>query len=213
MRKSFARSTAFGAAVVALLLSITSSLPSLADERQSSAQVAMAVPLTGVVHSEQQIGNKNFVISKTLVHASPEKVFDIVTDYPDAVRYFSNLTSCEVLSEKNGVKNVHFGAKAAGLMKLDYVLAIDESKPGRIEWTRVKGSFKANEGYWDFTPVDGGRSTLVTYAKYVDPGFFAPRMFVNKALRDTAENIFRDLKHTAEPPQVAENSFAKKVIK
>ena len=207
------RSTAIGAAVVALLLSSSLTAPSFAEAQMNPKSVAMAVPLTGVIHQQQAIGKKDFIISKTVVHASPQKVFEVVTDYANAVRYFSNLTSCEVLSEKNGVKHVHFNAKATGLLKLDYVLAIDQSKPNRIEWTRVKGSLKANEGYWDLAPVDGGRSTLVTYAKHVDPGFFTPKMFVHKTLKDTAENIFRDLKRNVEPPQVAVDSSLKKVVK
>lgn len=212
MRKSFARSTAFGAAVVAIFLSSSLSVPCLAQS-SGSKSIAMAAPLTRVVHSEQEMGNKDFIISKTIVHASPEKVFEIVTDYPNAVKYFSNLTACDVLSEKNGVKQVHFNAKASGLMKLDYVLSIDQSKPNRIEWKHVKGSFKANEGYWDLAPVDGGKATLVTYAKHVNPGFFAPKIFVHKTLRDTAENIFRDLKRNSEAPQVAEIPSLKKVVK
>jgi len=212
MRKYFARSTAFGAAVFTLVLSSSLTVPAF-SEALSSKSVAMTAPLTGVVHSEQEIGNKDFIISKTLVHASPEKVFEVVTDYPNAVKYFTNLTDCQVLSEKNGVKNVRFSAKATGLMKLDYVLAIDQSKPGRIEWKRIKGSFKANEGYWDLAPIEGGKSTLVTYAKHVDPGFFAPKIFVHKTLRDTADNIFRDLKRGVEAPQVAVDSNLKKVVK
>lgn len=208
MRKSFARSTAIGAAVFTFLLSSNLTVPAFA-EAISSKSVATTAPLHGVVHSQQEIGQKDFIISKAIIHATPEKVFEIVTDYPNAVRYFSNLTSCHVLSEKNGVKHVRFNAKASGLMKLDYVLAIDQSKAGRIEWKRVKGSFKANEGYWDLAPVDNGRSTLVTYAKHVDPGFFAPKMFVHKTLRDTADNIFRDLKRTVESPQVAVDSNLK----
>jgi uncharacterized membrane protein len=203
------RSTAVGAAVVALLLSSGITTPSFAEAQISQKPVGMAVPLSGVIHHEQEIGKKDFIVSKTLIHATPQKLFEIVTDYPNAVRYFTNLTACEVLSEKDGVKQVHFGAKANGLMKLDYVLSIDQSKANRIEWTRVKGAFKANEGYWDLTPVDGGRSTLVTYAKHVDPGFFTPKMFVHKTLKDTAENIFRDLKKNAEPPQVAVDSYSK----
>ncbi|MCC7528030.1 MAG: SRPBCC family protein [Candidatus Melainabacteria bacterium] len=179
----------------------------------STKSALMSTPLNGVIHAEQAIGKKDFVVSKTLVHATPEKVFEVVTDYLNAVRYFTNLTGCQVLSENNGVKHVRFSAKATGIMKLDYVLAIDESKPLRVEWTRIKGSFKANEGYWDLTPIDGGKSTLVTYAKHVDPGFFAPKMFVHKTLRDTAENIFRDLKRHVESPRIAVDSHSKKIVK
>lgn len=211
--RAWTRSTAFGAAVVALLLSSSLTVPCFAETSLYPKSVASAVPLNEIVHSEQAIGNKDFVISKGLVQASPDKVFDIVTDYTNAVKYFSNLTSCQVLQEKNDVKHVRFGAKATGIMKLDYVLAIDQSKPGHIEWKRVKGSFKANEGYWDFTPVDGGKSTLVTYAKHVEPGFFAPKMFIHKTLKDTAENIFRDLRRSAEAPQVAVDSNLKKIVK
>jgi uncharacterized membrane protein len=206
------RSTAIGAAVFTFLLASNPTVPAFA-EATGSKSVVVSTPLTGVIHTDQEIGKKDFVVSKTLVHAAPEKVFEVVTDYFNAVRYFTNLTACQVLSEKNSIKHVRFNAKATGLMKLDYVLAIDQSKPLRIEWTRVKGSFKANEGYWDLAPVDSGRSTLVTYAKHVDPGFFAPKMFVHKTLRDTAENIFRDLKRNVEPPQVAVDSTSKKIVK
>lgn len=212
MRKSLARSTAFGAAVVVSLLSFSAGVPVFAESNLTPKQIAMAVPLNGVVHNEQDVGNKTFVVSKTVIHASPEKLFEMITDYSNAVKYFTNLTDCEVLSEKNGVKNVRFHAKATGIMKLDYVLAIDQSKPGRIEWTNVKGSFKANEGYWQFSPVDNGKATLVTYAKHVQPGFFAPKFFVHKTLKDTAENIFRDLRRHAEAPRVAQDP-ALKVVK
>lgn len=203
------RSTVIGAAVLALLSSSCLTAPSFAEAQNSQKSVAVIASLNGVIHHEQAIGKKDFIVSKTLIHATPQRIFDIVTDYPNAVRYFTNLTACEVLSEKDGVKQVRFGAKANGLMKLDYVLSIDQSKANRIEWTRVKGAFKANEGYWDLTPVDGGKSTLVTYAKHVEPGFFTPKMFVHKTLKDTAENIFRDLKRYAEPPRVAVDSYAK----
>ncbi|MBA3855725.1 MAG: hypothetical protein C0507_02335 [Cyanobacteria bacterium PR.3.49] len=214
MRKSLARSTAFGAAVIVSLLSFSAGAPVFAETAQanfSTKHIAMAVPLNGVVHAEQDMGRKTFVVSKTVIHATPEKLFEIITDYTNAVKYFTNLTDCQVLSEKNGVKNVRFHAKASGIMKLDYVLAIDQSKPGRIEWTHVKGSFKANEGYWQFSPVDNGKSTLVTYAKHVQPGFFAPKIFVHKTLKDTAENIFRDLRRTAEAPRVAQDTSLKVV--
>lgn len=213
IHRVWTRSTALGAVVFTMSLSSSPSLPAFAETNPGSKAAAMAVPIAGIVHCEQEIGNKDFVVSKTLVHASPEKVFEIVTDYPNAVKYFSNLTNCQVLNEKDGLKEVRFGAKATGIMKLDYVLSIDQSKPEHIEWTRVKGSFKENEGYWDFAPVDGGKSTLVTYAKHVDPGFFAPKIFVHKTLKDTAENIFRDLKRTAEPPQIAVDSNSKKILK
>jgi len=213
MRKSIARGTAIGAAVVVSLFSLNAGIPVFAESSLTSKQVAMAVPLNGVVHSEQEIGRKTFIVSKTLINASPEKLFEMITDYGNAVKYFSNLTACQVLSEKNGVKNVRFHAKASGIMKLDYVLSIDQTKPLRIEWSHVKGSLKANEGYWQFSPVDNGKSTLITYAKHVEPGFFAPKMFVHKTLRDTAENIFKDLRRHAEAPQLAEDISIKKVVK
>lgn len=207
------RSTGIGAAVVATLMSFTPFLPVSAESASRPTKpVAMAMPLSTVIHSEKEVGKKTFVVSKVVIDAPPQKLFNIVTDYANALKYFSNLTACEVLGVKDGVKTVRFGARANGLMKLDYVLSIDQSKPGRIEWNRVSGSFKANEGYWEFEPVEGGKATLVTYAKYVDAGFFAPKMFVHKTLRDTAENIFSDLKRSASAIQIAENINNKRFV-
>lgn len=206
------RSTGIGAAVVAMLMSSSSVLPVSAETARSAKSVAMAMPIDNVIHTEKEVGKKTFVVSKVVIQASPQRLFDMVTDYPNALKYFSNLTSCQVLSSKDGIKTVRFGARASSMMKLDYVLSIDQTKPGRIEWNRVSGSFKANEGYWEFEPVEGGKATLVTYAKYVDAGFFAPKMFVHKTLRDTAENIFSDLKRSATAIQIAENITSKKYL-
>lgn len=203
MHLPISKRTVASAIMAASILGFALHSASWAGNDPASNPIAMMAPQDGAMHTEQVIEGKTYVVSKTILNVEPDRIFNIIVDYPNAVKYFSNLTYCEVLSETNGVKLVRFKAKAATFMKLDYVLSIDQSKPNRIEWKREKGSFKANQGYWEFTPLNEGKSTLITYVKHVDPGFFTPPFMVHKTLRDTAEQIFRDLKRATETPQVA----------
>lgn len=149
-------------------------------------------------HEKKLIDGKTFIISRTTVKASPERVFDVLTDYDNATKIFSNLKSCEVVKSSGNEKLVKFTAKAAGLVNFDYILSINETEPSRIEWKRHSGAFKANEGYWQLDPRHGGKSTMVTYAKHVDAGGFIPKSMVLKTVSDTVPIIFAELARAAE---------------
>jgi hypothetical protein len=107
------------------------------------------------------------------------------------------------------VKTIAFVASAPGnLWTFDYVLEVKET-PGYIEWHRVSGAFKRNEGFWKLEPIDCGRATLVTYAKYVDSGLMFSQSLVNHELRLSLSQVMHNLKDRCEQcPRVAHVSSA-----
>jgi len=162
------------------------------------AEAAHKVKLEIIATDEEQIGAKVFQVSRVIVKASPSQVQSVLTDYSHTSRIFDNVTKCNVISDKGDTKLIAFTIKSMGnLWTFDYILEVKE-EPGRIEWRRSSGAFKANEGFWKLEPVDGGTHTLVTYAKYMDGGMMLPKFVINKQIRDSMPVIMSSLKTTAE---------------
>jgi ribosome-associated toxin RatA of RatAB toxin-antitoxin module len=152
----------------------------------------------GITSCEEMIGVHKYQVSRVLVKAAPCQVQSVLTDYEHTTQVFPELKKCQIVSESGPEKNIAFTANAPGsLFSFDYVLQVREI-PGYIEWHRVSGAFKQNEGFWKLEPTDDGRSTLVTYAKFIDGGLFVPQMFVNKELKASMPQVLANLKVSAE---------------
>lgn len=164
----------------------------------------VAEPSTAIEHFEEKKGKNTFLVARTTIKASPEDVFEILTDYSKVDAIFDNLTRCEVVEDLGSAKRVAFTAKSlGGLWKFDYVLELKETAPFLIEWHRVSGAFKVNEGYWKLEPVQGGKYTQVTYSKFVDGGLLLPQKLVQKELKAVAPAVLKNLRTAAEKHSVA----------
>jgi len=144
---------------------------------------------------------KNYQVTRAEINAAPEDVFALIVDYKNSNQLFSNLTKSDVLwrDENTKISNVSFSLK--GIMNLwsfDYVLAVKENFPNSIEFHRVSGAFKRNEGYWKLLPLDNGRRTQLVYAKYVDAGMAVPPQLVAKQVRDSTASVVGNIKRIAE---------------
>jgi ribosome-associated toxin RatA of RatAB toxin-antitoxin module len=160
---------------------------------------------TGMVTAEEVVDGKTFHIGKTIVNASPEQVFDVLTDYANATKLFDNLkkTSVVASSSDENTTDVSFSLKGlANIWNFDYVLRMKETFPSRIDFHRLSGAFKANEGYWKIEPLDAsGKRTLVTYSKYVDGGMI-PQSMVNKQVKEAMPTVMANVKAHAEAKAV-----------
>lgn len=160
---------------------------------------------TGMVTAEEVVDGKTFHIGKTIVNASPEQVFDVLTDYANATKLFDNLkkTSVVASSSDENTTDVSFSLKGlANIWNFDYVLRMKETFPSRIDFHRLSGAFKANEGYWKIEPLDAsGKRTLVTYSKFVDGGMI-PQSMVNKQVKEAMPTVMANVKAHAEAKAV-----------
>jgi hypothetical protein len=55
--------------------------------------------------------------------------------------------------------------------------------PRRIEFRRVRGDLKEEEGSWLLSATADGSATEVEYEMYLDPGFWIPHVLVARILR------------------------------
>jgi ribosome-associated toxin RatA of RatAB toxin-antitoxin module len=153
----------------------------------------------------QTADGKTYQITSTIINAAPEDVFAILVDYKRSGLLFKNLTKSEVVSRDENTKTSNVSFSLKGIMNLwsfDYVLAIKENFPSSIEFHRVSGAFKRNEGYWKLLPLDNGRRTEVVYGKFIDAGSIVPPQLVAKEVRESTASVVENLKKVAESPNL-----------
>lgn len=131
-----------------------------------------------------RIGNKNFQVTKMVIQSRPEQIWHVLTDYDNACRVFLNLKDCKILEDRGCTKVVKHRVRPTGLPgTFEYVLEVKETAPRRIEWHRLRGDFRAVDGYWSLDPLEGGKATLVTYCAHIDGGLFLPAPIVRRQIR------------------------------
>jgi uncharacterized membrane protein len=191
-------STIYGA-MLTTILSFSAVNSAFSIPAFASAPGAREEKVGDAVQSSQEVqDNKIFQVDKVRIEAPKECVWAILTNYPDAPRVYSKVTTCKVVVDEGANKIVAFKVKAfKDMITLDYSLNIKEHFPSSIEWSRHDGAFKANEGYWHIDPVDNGKSCVVTYAKFVDAGGFQ-QFFVTKELKTDMPMILASVKTSAE---------------
>ncbi len=151
-----------------------------------------------------------------LIDAPPQKVYEIIRDYPhykDTMPYTSEST---VVSTEDGGKTVYFYSvvDAPFVSKRDYTIkTIDES-----EWKDGKGFLKVswraavdkgpkerdgvvrvqiNDGFWLLEPRENGAKTFATYYLYTNPGGSLPTWVVNKANGSAVPDVFKAIRKVA----------------
>lgn len=169
--------------------------PLLSQAAESVAlQKAVAMSTTQPWQHTEKIGCREYQVATIFIDAKPEEVWSVLTDYTDAPQIYSNVKKLNVLRSDGPDKQLAFEVTSVGgLLKYDYVLDVHEMEAKhRIEWHRHSGAFKANDGYWQLTPVKEG--TLVTYSKFIDGGFMPPMAVVNFELRRAMPVVMSNLK-------------------
>lgn len=182
-------STGASCSLVGSVPSANASTPKLASVHRTDLKL-------GIPHqSEHKVGEKTYHVTKAVIDATPDDVWNVLTDYNHLVSYYPNVKNFKILSETGDKKKVWFSvASMCGLWKFEYVLSMHENKPlHRIEWHRDSGAFKVNEGSWVLEPVDDGARTLVTYSKHMDGGMLMPKMILNNELRKTMPVVLTSL--------------------
>jgi hypothetical protein len=84
-----------------------------------------------------------------------------------------------------------------------YVFRAQYDRPRRIDFHRVSGDLRAEEGAWLLSEAPGGSGTLVEYEMYLDPGFWVPQILVQRTLRTDLPEALSALKNRLEGPQAA----------
>ena len=180
---------------LAVMLALISSPAWLAQVTYGRTQDQVLVPQM----TEEQIGAKSYAVVRSVVKASPDLVWQILTNYSIQTSIFHNLKKCQVLTDKGSVKVIHHQVHPSGVPNtFDYDIEIHEVARKSMEWHRLGGDFREVEGFWKLEPVEGGRSTLVTYASYINGGFFIPQVLIKRQARIDMPAVMLALKDHAE---------------
>lgn len=152
-----------------------------------------------VAVSQSDIGGDSYSVCKQLIKAPPDQIWQILSDYDNAYRIFGMVKACKVL-EDNGQEKIisHTVAPSGPVGTFSYTLRVKEKGPYYMEWTRIKGAFKQVKGYWKLEPQDGGKSTMCTYASFVDGGLLIPKFLIKKQCHADMPNVMSTLKNEVE---------------
>lgn len=111
------------------------------------------------------------VVSKELVNASPEQVFQAIRNYRK-----SDTAKRQIVSEKTGEAVIHeFFPDVPVLGHVDCTYIEKEVPYSRIDYKLVTSEkLKVFEGCWTLTPMDGGKETLVRLMSYLNTDVNVP---------------------------------------
>lgn len=106
------------------------------------------------------------------VDVSPEALMAVVTDFSAYPRFLPEMEEATVLRRDGDVWVVRFAVRV--VRRLEYTLRLEKQSPTVLRWSLVEGVFKANNGGWDLSPLEGGAKTHAEYHIDLDVGMFVP---------------------------------------
>jgi uncharacterized protein YndB with AHSA1/START domain len=147
----------------------------------ADGQVAVQVAFDGD-------GSQVMVNAAVRIKASPEVIWRVLTDCDHAASFIPGVKSCRrVESAPDGSWEViEQESKYSWLMpSVTTVVHADYKPPERIDFNRVSGDLKVEQGTWllEKEPHRPSDAVTVEYELHVDPGFWVPRVLVRHSLR------------------------------
>lgn len=149
---------------------------------------------------EENISGKMHQVCRFVINAKAADIWKILTDYNNATYVFPCLKKCRLVADKGSTKLVEHHIRPSGVpTNFEYLLEIKEHDDKLLQqWRRVKGDFAALEGFWKLEPLDNGAKTQVTYASYIDGGFFLPQGLIKRQTKIDMPQVMTALRNQAE---------------
>jgi uncharacterized protein YndB with AHSA1/START domain len=142
------------------------------------------------------------VRAAVLIRAAPEAVWAVMTDCRQTPLFVPGLKRCRRVdgapdgSWEDIEQEIHY---SWFLPSVRYVFRADYDRPRRIDFHRISGDLKQEEGTWLLSATSDG-ATLVEYEMYLDPGFWIPQALVNRSLRKDLPAALSGLRERVERP-------------
>jgi len=143
------------------------------------------------------------------IHASPKTVWSVLTDCDHAASFIPVVKRCHrVQSAPDGSWDlIEHEAKYSWFMPaITCVIRVDYKPPQRIDFKRISGDLKEEDGHWmlvDPVPESNAlgkmpESTVVEYELHVEPGFWIPRILLRHSLRTELPAVLEAVRAHAE---------------
>ncbi len=144
------------------------------------------------------------VRAAVLIKARPEAIWAVMTDCRQLLLFVPELRGCRRVGGSPDGRWEDFEQEVRYswlLPTVRYVSRADYKRPHRIDFHRISGDLKEEDGTWLLTPTADGGATLVEYEMYLDPGFWIPQWLVNRSLRKDVPAALAGLReHVERPP-------------
>jgi uncharacterized protein YndB with AHSA1/START domain len=144
------------------------------------------------------------VRAAVLIRARPEAIWKVMTDCRQTLSFVPGLKACRrVGAAPDGRwEDIEQEIRYSWFLPtVRYVFRADYDRPRRIDFHRISGDLKEEEGTWVLTPTADGAATVVEYEMYLDPGFWVPQVLVNRSLRKDLPAALAGVRERVEQPR------------
>jgi uncharacterized protein YndB with AHSA1/START domain len=151
-----------------------------------------------VVHAEP---DGQHVAAAVIIHAPPEAVWKVITDCEDAPQFMPGMKSCRRLeaATDGSWENIEREFKYSWVMPAAHdIVRTEYHRPVRIDFQRLSGTFKDEQGSWLLEPANDGTGTLLEYRFFIDLGFWVPHSIVQHSLRNELPAAMKAVRERAE---------------
>ncbi|UNO42543.1 SRPBCC family protein [Streptomyces sp. MST-110588] len=138
--------------------------------------------------------------SSITIQAAPADVMGVIADFDRYPQWTGEVKEAEVLAkdEQGRAEQVRL-VLDAGAIKDDHTLAYTWTGEDEVSWSLVKSQMlRALDGSYRLVPLDGGRSTEVTYQLTVDVKIPMLGMIKRKAEKVIIDRALAGLKERVE---------------
>jgi len=146
------------------------------------------------VVTAHRVGNGGEARASVDIHASPARVWSVLSDCAHARRFMRDLISCRVLERGRGWEvrehRIHGWLLHPVIRN---VLRVTLTPNRRLAFRRISGDWARSEGAWTLTPIDNGRGTHVGYriSAAVNGPVSVPRSTLVNGVRTTLADLRR----------------------
>lgn len=140
-----------------------------------------------------------------LIDASPERIWNILTDCESVPEYLDNVLNCELIETLDGGRAQIFRQRAKlrwFLPTFVHEFRLDYEPYDRITVSRVEGPIERLDATWRLEAIAPGR-TRVTYVLDVEPGPLLPNFLLSGPLQRDALDAMRAVRERAEAAEQA----------
>jgi coenzyme Q-binding protein COQ10 len=131
-----------------------------------------------------------------VIHAPPEKVFAVITDYEKYPEFLPEVKKVKVEFGAGNVKEVSYTVDIKAKV-ITYTLKHTARPPDELAWTMVRGEMmKGNDGAWILKPVPEG--TEATYKIDLKLGALVPSMVERMLAEQSLPGLLANFKKRIE---------------
>jgi len=135
------------------------------------------------------------------IKASPEAIWTVMTDCRQTPQFVPGLKGCRRIdgAPDGSWEDIEHEVRYSWLLPtVRYVIHARYDRPHRIDFRRISGDLKEEEGTWLLIASADASATLLEYEVYVDPGFWVPQFLVARSLRRDLPAALTGLKNRVE---------------